>query len=253
MNLAGGLGDRPYQGRGVKTMPESEKDVADVIQAYRRRRERIVPLVLGGLAVVLVVVGVFMVVLWVTGDNPPAMPGFLASDTPPPTHTNTVRPPTITPVITVTLEPTDTPTPSGPQTYIVGEGDSLSSIADEYELGDRGVELIMSINNLRDPDAIFVGQELIIPEAGTELPTTTPLPATLQPGQEIEYSVQPGDSLESISDKFDSLVEEIVERNEIEDPNAIGVGQVLIIPVNIATRTPTLVPEDVTPTETEGA
>jgi LysM repeat protein len=234
-------------------MPESEKDVADVIQSYRRRRERVVPLILGGIAVVLVVVGAFMVVLWLTGDNPPPVPEFLASDTPPPTQTNTPRPPTDTPTITMTLEPTDTPTPTGPQTYVVSEGDTLWTIADEYELGDRGVELLMVVNNLQDPDEILVGQELIIPEPGTELPTATPLPDSLQPGQEIEYRVQPGDSLESIADKFDSLTEVIVERNEIEDPNAIGVGQVLIIPVNIATRTPTFTPEADTPTATESA
>jgi spore germination protein len=159
----------------------------------------------------------------------------------------------------MTLEPPlDTPTPIGPQTYVVSEGDTLWTIADEFELGDRGVELLMSVNNLPDPDAILVGQELIIPEPGTELPTGTPLPDSLLPGQEIEYSVQIGDSLESISDTFDSLIEVIVERNEIEDPNAIGVGQVLIIPVNIATRTPTFTPEaDIpeadTPTATESA
>ena len=61
-------------------MPESNEKVADVIQAYKRRRERVIPLLLGGLAIVLLVVGVFMIVLWLTGDSPPTMPGFLASE-----------------------------------------------------------------------------------------------------------------------------------------------------------------------------
>ena len=230
-------------------MPESDENVADVIQAYKRRRERVIPLLLGGLAIVLLVVGVFMIVLWLTGDSPPEMPGFLASDTPTPTKTNTPHPPTNTPTITNTLPPTDTPTPTGPITYIVQEMDTLSSIAEEFGLD--GIQVLMYVNDITDPDAIYVGQELIIPVEETELPTTTPLPATLLPGEKIVYVVQPGDNLESIAAKFNSTAEAIAEENEIEDPNAIGVGQELIVPVNIATPTPTSVQDTDTPTATD--
>jgi len=231
-------------------MPESDENVADVIQAYRRRRERVIPLLLGGLAVVLLVVGVFMIVLWLTGESPPAMPGFLASDTPPPTQTATPHPPTDTPTITDTVSPTETPTPTGPLTYIVEEWDSLWSIAEEFGLD--GIQLLMYVNDITDPDLIYVGQELIIPVEGTELPTTTPLPATLLPGQKIVYVVQPDDTLESIAAMFNSTAEAIAEENEIEDPNSIWIGQKLIVPVNIATPTPTSVHDTDTPTATEG-
>ena len=230
-------------------MPESDENVADVIQAYKRRRERVIPLLLGGLAIVLLVVGVFMIVLWLTGESPPAMPGFLASDTPHPTQTNTPHPPTDTPTITNTLPPTDTPTPTGPITYIVQELDTLSSIAEDFGLD--GIQVLMYVNDITDPDAIYVGQELTIPVEETELPTTTPLPATLLPGEEIVYVVQPGDNLESIAAKFNSTAEAIAEANEIEDPNEIGVGQELIVPVNIATPTPTSVQDTDTPTATD--
>jgi LysM repeat protein len=59
-------------------------------------------------------------------------------------------------------------------------------------------------------------------------------------GQKIEYRVLPGDTLQSIAAKFNSTAEAIAEENEIEDPNTIGVGQLLIIPVYIATPTPTI-------------
>ncbi len=216
--------------------PESDENVAEVILAYRRRRERMVPLLLGGLAVVLLVVGGFMIVLWLTGDNPPALPGFLASDTPTPTQTATPRPPTITSTITDTLPPTETPTPSGPLTYLVEEGDNLWSIAAEFGVD---VEILMYVNNIAVANEIWVGQELIIPEEGTELPTVTPLPATLLPGQKIIYRVRPGDTLESIAALFNSTAEAIAEENDIEDPNSIGIGQELIVPVNIATPTAT--------------
>jgi len=226
-------------------MTDSEGNAADVIEAYRKRRERITPLIIGGLAVVLLVVGVFFVVLWFTGDNPPAMPGFLASKTPTATVTNTPVPPTATATITLTPEPSLTPTPEGPLTYIVEPGDTLSSIAEQFGVD---VFLLMAANNITDANQLFVNDELTIPGADYQLPTVTPLPGTLFPGQEIEYRVQPGDSLESIAAQFNSTAEAIATRNEIEDLNAIGVGDLLIIPVNIATPTPTFTPRAATAT-----
>lgn len=229
-------------------MSEPEPNVAEVILAYRRRRERLVPLILGGLAVVLLVVGIFMLVLWLTGDNPPELPGFLSSKTPTASPTSTPLPATETPTITLTLPPSDTFTPTGPLSYTVELGDSLWTIAEQFGLED--IQLLMAVNDITDPDAIYVGQVLIIPGAEDVLPTNTPLPENLLPGQKIEYRVQPGDTLESIASQFNSTAEAIAEANEIDDPNDIGVGQVIIVPVNIATPTPTLSPGPETPTNT---
>ena len=229
-------------------MSDQEQNVADVIMAYRRRKDRLVPLVLGGLAVVLLVVGVFMVVLWVTGDNPPSLPGFLASKTPTYTETTTPPPATETPTITHTLPPSDTPTPTGPITHTVELGDSLWTIAEKYGLD--GISLLMAVNDIDDPDAIFVGQNLLIPGSEDILPTNTPLPENLLPGQRIEYRVQPNDTLESIAAQFNSTAEAIAEANDIEDPNDIGVGQIILVPVNIATPTPTVEAGPDTPTVT---
>ena len=227
-------------------MTENEQNASEVIDKYRRRRERIVPLILGGLAVVLLVVGIFLVVLWLTGDSAPAMPGFLSTDTPTPTATNTPPPPTATPTITLTPEPSLTPTPEGPVVYIVELGDSLSTIAAEYEID---VFVLMAYNEIDDPNSIFVGQEITIPIGDVELPTVTPLPEVLFRGQEIEYRVQPNDTLESIAAQFNSTAEAIAELNEIDDPNNIGVGVVLLIPVNLVTPTPTSAVTE-TPTDT---
>lgn len=221
-----------------------EHNVQDVILSYRRRRERMVPLLLGGVAIVLLAVGVVLVVMWFTGGNPPSLP-FLSTDTPTATITPTPRPPTETPTITNTPPPSDTPTPSGPVTYLVEIGDSLTSIAEQFEID---VLVLMAYNNLTDPNAIFVGQELLIPAPGTELATATPLPSTLIAGTRIEYVVLPGDSLESIAAKFNSTAEAIAEANDIEVTDTIGVGQRLLVPVGIATPTPTRIPG--TPTRT---
>lgn len=228
-------------------MSESEPIADDVIKAYRRRRERMVPLILGGLAVVLLVVGLFLIVLWLTGENPPALPAFFATKTPTPTQTTTPLPPTITPTITETLEPTETATPEGPITYVIKEGDTLGAIAEEYEVD---LLILMSVNGIKDANEINIGQEIIIPAEGTELPTPTALPSTLIPGSKIEYVVMTNDTLVTIAAKFNSTAEAIAEENDIEDPNNIFVGQVLVVPVGIATPTPTKTGGTETPTAT---
>lgn len=63
------------------------------------------------------------------------------------------------------------PTPSGPQTHTVQAGEFLSTIAPLYGVT---VDEILAANDISDPNVIFPGQELIIPEPGSSPPTTTP-------------------------------------------------------------------------------
>ncbi|HET7010704.1 MAG TPA: LysM domain-containing protein [Anaerolineales bacterium] len=231
-------------------MSENEPRASAVIDAYRRRRERTVPLLLGGLAVVLLVVGLFLVILWLTGGPTFSIAALFATDTPTPTltHTPSITP---TPSDTPTPEPSLTPTPQGPTTYVVEVGDTLSSIAERF-----GVEVlaIMAANNLPDPNAIFVGQELIIPAPGEGLPTETPIPTNLAPGTRIQYVVKPGDNLQIIASKFNSTAEAIAQLNNMTITDVLFVGRTLIVPVNIATPTitftPNLTPATATPSPT---
>lgn len=229
-------------------MPEKDLDAAEVIQSYRKRRERLTPMILGGLAVVLLVVGILLIVLWLTGSNPPQLPFF---DTPTPTASNTLTPgpPTLTPTITETPGPTITPTLPEPISHIVQSGETLGMIADAYEVD---LLLLMAFNGLDDANIIGVGDEILIPPPGTGMPTPTPLPSTLIPGQEIIYVVMPEDQLQFIAEMFNSTVEAIVEANDLDDPNNIFVGQRLIIPWGIVTPTPspTVDPNAPTPTVT---
>jgi len=228
-------------------MSDNDHRAADVIDAYRRRRERMVPLLLGGFAVVLLVVGVFMVVLWLTGGSTGSLAALFATDTPTPTHTLTPTI-TLTPSETPTPEPTLTPTPQGPTTYIVEVGDNLSSIAEKF-----GVEVlaIMAANNLSDPNEIQVGATLIIPAPGGVLPTDTPIPTNLSPGTRIQYIVKPGDNLQTIASRFNSTAEAIALLNDMTVTDVLFVGRTLIVPVNIATPTitptPNLTPATPTP------
>lgn len=45
-----------------------------------------------------------------------------------------------------------------------------------------------------------------------------------------QYVVQPGDTLSSIALRFDVSMEEIIEANQLSDPNALNVGDVLLLP-----------------------
>ena len=187
-------------------MTEENRSAAEVIDAYRRRRDRTVPFLLGAMAVVLLVVGLFLVVIWFTGDSPPALPAFLRSDTETPEPTSTPRPATATPEPSLTPEPSETPTPSGPLTYIVEEGDSLASIGEQFGVS---ADQLIAANNLADPSNIGVGSQLIIPDPDSDLPTETPLPENLVPGSTIEYVVKTGDTFQSIAERFNSTVESI--------------------------------------------
>lgn len=228
-------------------MPEDERMASDVIQAYRRRRERMVPFLLGALAVMLLVVGLFLVVIWFTGGNPPQLPAFLQRSTPTPEPTATLQPPTDTPVPSVTPEPTLTPTPAGPISYIVEEGDTLFSIAEQFGVT---MDALIAANALEDPSNIGVGTELIIPDPEALLPTETPLPGTLVAGTMIEYVVRSGDSIGSIAEAFNSTVEAIADANDLDPTEVLFVGLRLLVPVNIVTPEPTGTPSPFTPTPT---
>ncbi len=231
-------------------MTESEHRAADVIDAYRRRRNRMMPLLLGGLAVVLLVVGVFLIVVWLTGENPPSLP-FFTTRTPTPTMTPTPLPPSATPTITLTPAPTLSPTPSGPRTYTVELNDTLYSIAQKF---GTTIDLLLAYNpTLKDPNNIPVGSQLIIPEPNAQLPTETPMQLTLVPGTRISYTVKTGDTLQSIAARFNSTAEAIALASGIKVTDILFVGKVLKVPVGIATPTPTYTPNPNTSTPTATA
>jgi hypothetical protein len=67
-----------------KSSPQS------VIDSYKRRQQ-MMPFVVGGLAVLLVAVGIIILVVWFTGSNRPAI-GLFASPTPTATDNATATP-----------------------------------------------------------------------------------------------------------------------------------------------------------------
>lgn len=120
-------------------------------------------------------------------------------------------------------------------TYVVQPGDTLASIA--YQVGASMHELIR-INNIVNPDLIFVGQVLTLPGCAAPVPLPEPLPCGAPVGCSVDpvhpagqtYTVQPGDTLSQIAAWFGVSADYLCEVNGLWNPNIIYVGQVLIIP-----------------------
>jgi uncharacterized protein YkwD len=221
-------------------------NTSDIINNYRKKRQQKGPLLMYG-AIALVVLGFLLLIYWLTRPEQP-LGQFFATETPTvtvtftPTNTST---PTVTPTITETPTVTITFTPSGPTTYVIQEGDSLDAIAQRNNLGPDGILLILDANPeimAQQGGVIFVGQQITIPAPGSTRATSTPIPASMPRGTRVEYQVLPGDTLAGIAVRFNSLQEDILTANPDlgEDANALTVGQVLQIPVNLITATATL-------------
>lgn len=225
-------------------MTMNSGSASNTIDSYRKRQQR-GPVIIWGIAALLVVVGLIVLVVWFTGDNKPQISLF-ATETPTPTLTFTptvTSSPTATATETATPTMTLTPTPSAPFSYIIQENESLATIAEKFELGDDGILLLLALNPVvEERTFVYVGEEILIPNPGMKLPTATPVPVELPKGTELNYTVRPGDSIAAIAAKFRSTEEAIIDANDLEDVNAILVGQILIIPANLVTPEPTRLP-----------
>lgn len=111
--------------------------------------------------------------------------------------------------------------------YTVKKNDNLYDIAREY---NTTVEEIMTINNLPNHN-LSIGQQLIIP---LKEPTST--------NTYFNYTVQAGDSLYTIANKFNTTVEQIEKENNLSS-TLLTVGQQLKIPTqnNLIPQTQTYV------------
>lgn len=232
----------------------SEKESAqNVIDKYKKQQKaaKRAPLIMGIAAVILVIVAAVLI-FWALGSGMPSISLFptktyTPTNTATATNTATSTPlPTDTPTVTNTPTVTLTPTASGPFAYTVLEGDTPSGISEKF---DVDLMLLIAINNLDSTNPVIkVGDQITIPGPDTQMPTATALPDNLRRGSQIEYTIQSGDTLALIAEKFNSTVESIMEENEITDSNTIYIGQKLVVLVNLVTAVPTATPG--TPTTT---
>lgn len=98
------------------------------------------------------------------------------------------------------------------QIYSVKKGDTLLQIAINY---NNTVEKIVSLNNINNPNLIYVGQKIKIPIA--------------RYSGNVMYTIKQGDTLYSISRRYNTTVANLVRINRIKNPNLIYAGNVIKI------------------------
>lgn len=102
-------------------------------------------------------------------------------------------------------------------------GDNLSSIAAKF---GTNYETLAKINNISNPNRIYVGQVLRLSAGSSTSSSTSSSSATSSAGT---YTVKSGDTLSGIAAKLGTSYEVLARRNNITNPNLIYVGQVLSI------------------------
>lgn len=105
-------------------------------------------------------------------------------------------------------------TPAG--VYVVASGDSLAKIARKF---NTTIQELLKLNNLKDPNALSIGQQLKVPGA----------PAVSAPvGGIVSYVVASGDNLSRLARRFNTTVERIIQLNNLKS-DVIVIGQTLLI------------------------
>ena len=109
-----------------------------------------------------------------------------------------------------------------PNTYIVEKGDTLYSIANKF---NTTVDNLKRINNLVN-NTLSIGQILLINTSEVEDNIEKPIESEYD-----KYTVKKGDTLYSISKKYNISVDELKKINNIES-NVLSINQVLNVPYN---------------------
>lgn len=103
-------------------------------------------------------------------------------------------------------------------TITVVAGDTLAKIA--YEYGTT-VDSLSRLNNIQNPNLIYIGQRLIV--------RTTENSQSYTNESTIYYTVKSGDTLSEIANEYNVTVQSIASENGISNPNLIYAGQTLRI------------------------
>lgn len=98
---------------------------------------------------------------------------------------------------------------------VIKRGDTLSKIAKEY---NTSYQYLAKINNISNPNRIYVGEEIKVPVLEDE---------KIHDTSHRLYIVKRGDTLTKIAREYRLTVKEIVELNDISNPNRIYVGEIL--------------------------
>lgn len=121
---------------------------------------------------------------------------------------------------------------AGYESYTVKKGDSLWAIAKRY---DVSLNELYAANGLNKNSVIRVGQQIQIPTQGGSASVRVSTADTYQPSgfdqETTSYTVQRGDNLSKIANRFDTTVAALKAANG-KSSDMIRVGEVLTVPAN---------------------
>ena len=122
--------------------------------------------------------------------------------------------------------------------YTVQSGDTLSGIANRHS---TTVNHLASLNDISNPNRIYVGQRLLVRQQASSQTNTNTSSSTANTSSSATgtYTVQSGDTLSGIANKFGTNYESLASLNNISNPNRIYVGQVLKLSANSTTASST--------------
>ena len=128
-----------------------------------------------------------------------------------------------------------TNTEASAASYTVKSGDTLSGIASQY---NTTVNQIVSLNQLSNPNLIYVGQVLKLKNGQTtnSSSSSSSSTATTTAGT---YTVKAGDTLSAIASRYSTSSSTLASLNSLSNPNLIYVGQVLKVSSNASTSSST--------------
>ena len=118
---------------------------------------------------------------------------------------------------------------NGYASYIIARGDTMRALAARF---GTTVDFLKRINpEIFDVNVIFEGQRITVP-SGNAVPDPQPIPGA------GTYTVQRGDTLRKIADRFGINVNDLIAANpQIRNPNLIFAGQVISLPAGPSTYT----------------
>ena len=127
----------------------------------------------------------------------------------------------------IDMAPVEIPTETT-EIYLVQKGDMISQLAIDFDTSSAN---LIALNNLENPDVLYVGQKLKVPAGRSVLSSSETIPVSsssiIEKGG--TYLIQSGDTLSEIAQRARVSVDDLRSLNQINN-DTIYAGQKLYIP-----------------------